>query len=44
MTLISACPVIRLVVTGLYRHVRNPKYVVASSMIVGQGLLFGNVR
>ncbi|MGO9996103.1 MAG: methyltransferase family protein [Steroidobacteraceae bacterium] len=32
-----------LVVTGLYRHVRNPMYVVVSSLIFGQGLLFGNV-
>ena len=31
MTLVSACPVIHLVVTGLYRHVRNPMYVVVSS-------------
>jgi protein-S-isoprenylcysteine O-methyltransferase Ste14 len=43
MTLISACPVTHLVVTGLYRHVRNPMYAVVSSLIVGQGLLFGNV-
>ena len=33
----------RLVVTGLYRHVRNPMYVAVSSLIFGQGLLFGNV-
>ena len=32
-----------LVVTGLYRHVRNPMYVVVSSLVFGQGLLFGNV-
>jgi len=32
-----------LVVTGLYRHVRNPMYVGVSSLIFGQGLLFGNV-
>jgi protein-S-isoprenylcysteine O-methyltransferase Ste14 len=32
-----------LVVTGLYRHVRNPMYVAVSSLIFGQGLLFGNV-
>src|SRR5271165_5077895 len=31
-----------LVVTGLYRHVRNPMYVAVSSLIFGQGLLFGN--
>jgi len=31
-----------LVVTGLYRHVRNPMYVAVTSLIFGQGLLFGN--
>ena len=33
----------RLVVTGLYRYVRNPMYVGVSSMIVGQGLFLGNL-
>lgn len=33
-----------LVVTGLYRHVRNPMYVAVLSLIFGQGLLFGSVR
>lgn len=33
----------KLVVTGLYRYVRNPMYVALSLMIFGQGLLFGNV-
>jgi len=32
-----------LVVTGLYRHVRNPMYVAVSLLIFGQGLLFGSV-
>jgi protein-S-isoprenylcysteine O-methyltransferase Ste14 len=32
-----------LVVTGLYRHLRNPMYVAVSSLIFGQGLLFGNI-
>ncbi len=32
-----------LVVTGLYRWVRNPMYVAVLSLIFGQGLLFGNV-
>jgi len=32
-----------LVVTGLYRHVRNPMYVAVTALIVGQGLLFGSV-
>ena len=34
----------RLVVTGLYRHVRNPMYVAVTSLIVGQALFFGDVR
>jgi len=32
-----------LVVTGLYRYVRNPMYVAVSSLIFGQVLFFGNV-
>jgi protein-S-isoprenylcysteine O-methyltransferase Ste14 len=32
----------RLVVTGLYRFVRNPMYVAVLSAIFGQGLLLGN--
>jgi len=32
-----------LVVTGLYRYARNPMYVAVSSLIFGQGLLFGSV-
>jgi protein-S-isoprenylcysteine O-methyltransferase Ste14 len=31
-----------LVVTGLYRYVRNPMYVAVLSLIVGQGLFFGS--
>jgi protein-S-isoprenylcysteine O-methyltransferase Ste14 len=34
----------RLVVTGLYRYVRNPMYVAVLSLIFGQGFFFGNVR
>lgn len=37
-------PTRHLVVTGLYRYVRNPMYVGVLSMIVGQALLFGNAR
>ena len=37
-------PTRHLVVTGLYRHVRNPMYVAVISTILGQGLLLGNVR
>jgi protein-S-isoprenylcysteine O-methyltransferase Ste14 len=34
----------RLVVTGLYRWVRNPMYVAVALLIFGQGLLFGSAR
>jgi protein-S-isoprenylcysteine O-methyltransferase Ste14 len=37
-------PTRHLVVTGLYRHVRNPIYVANVLVIAGQGLLFGDVR
>jgi protein-S-isoprenylcysteine O-methyltransferase Ste14 len=33
-----------LVVSGLYRYVRNPMYEAVLWMIVGQGLLFGSVQ
>jgi protein-S-isoprenylcysteine O-methyltransferase Ste14 len=34
----------RLVVTGLYRHVRNPMYVGVLAMIVGEAALFADAR
>lgn len=37
-------PTLHLVVTGLYRYVRNPMYVAVVAVILGQSLLFGNVR
>ncbi len=37
-------PTKHLVVTGLYRFVRNPMYVSVASAIFGQALVFGNVR
>ena len=37
-------PTRHLVITGLYRYVRNPIYVAVVSTILGQGLIFGNVR
>ena len=37
-------PTRHLVVTGLYRHVRNPIYIANVLAIAGQGLLFGDVR
>lgn len=33
-----------LVVTGLYRHVRNPMYVAVIALLLGQALLFGDWR
>ncbi len=33
-----------LVVTGLYRYVRNPMYVAVVALIAGQGLIFGNMQ
>jgi protein-S-isoprenylcysteine O-methyltransferase Ste14 len=35
-------PTRHLVVSGLYRYVRNPMYLAVLSTILGQGLLFGN--
>src|SRR6201994_2901486 len=34
----------KLVVTGLYRYVRNPIYVAVVAVILGQAALFGDVR
>jgi protein-S-isoprenylcysteine O-methyltransferase Ste14 len=34
-------PTEHLVVTGLYRHVRNPMYLAVASLIVGQALILG---
>ncbi len=34
----------RLVVTGLYRYVRNPMYLAVVSIVIGQGLLLGSTR
>jgi len=37
-------PTKHLVASGLYRYVRNPMYVAVVATVLGQGLLFGNVR
>jgi protein-S-isoprenylcysteine O-methyltransferase Ste14 len=37
-------PTQHLVVTGLYRYVRNPMYVAVVAVILGQCLLLGSVR
>jgi len=36
-------PTETLVVSGLYRHVRNPMYVAVVATILGQALLFGSM-
>jgi protein-S-isoprenylcysteine O-methyltransferase Ste14 len=36
-------PTQHLVVSGLFRYVRNPMYVAVLSLIFGQGLLFGSI-
>lgn len=36
-------PTERLVVTGVYRYVRNPMYLAVTGAIVGQALLFGQL-
>ena len=36
-------PTEKLVVSGLYRHVRNPMYVAVLAIIAGEALLFGSV-
>lgn len=37
-------PTERLVITGSYRYVRNPMYIAVVSLVLGQALLFGDVR
>ena len=37
-------PTKHLVVTGLFRHVRNPIYVAVVAIILGQAILFGDWR
>jgi protein-S-isoprenylcysteine O-methyltransferase Ste14 len=37
-------PTQHLVVRGFYRYVRNPMYVAVVTMVIGQALLFGNLR
>ncbi|SRR5579871_1281939 len=37
-------PTQRLIVSGLYRYVRNPMYLAVVTLILGQGLFFGDVR
>jgi protein-S-isoprenylcysteine O-methyltransferase Ste14 len=41
-TLVPAVPAERLVVSGLYRYVRNPMYVGVLTSLAGEALLFGS--
>jgi protein-S-isoprenylcysteine O-methyltransferase Ste14 len=41
-TLTPAVPTRHLVISGLYRHVRNPMYLAVIAIIVGEALLFGD--
>ena len=41
-TLVPVMPTEHLVVSGLYRYVRNPMYLGVVSLIVGQALVFGS--
>ena len=43
-TPVPVFPTSHLVVTGFYRHVRNPMYVGMLGVILGQALLFGDWR
>jgi protein-S-isoprenylcysteine O-methyltransferase Ste14 len=36
-------PTRRLVISGQYRHVRNPMYVAVVAIVLGQGLLLGSL-
>lgn len=37
-------PTEHLVVSGLYRYVRNPMYAGGTALVLGQGLLLGDIR
>jgi len=37
-------PTRHLVISGLYRYVRNPMYVAVAAVVLGQGLLLGDVQ
>ncbi|MEU8245496.1 methyltransferase [Nonomuraea sp. NPDC048916] len=41
-TPMPVAPPERLVVGGLYRHVRNPMYVAVLACVIGQAMLFGD--
>jgi protein-S-isoprenylcysteine O-methyltransferase Ste14 len=37
-------PTRKLIITGLYRYVRNPMYVAVVSIVLGQAMVFANVE
>jgi len=39
-----AFPTRYLVVTGFYRYVRNPIYLAVASVVLGEGMILGNVN
>jgi protein-S-isoprenylcysteine O-methyltransferase Ste14 len=43
-TPVPVFPTQHLVVSGLYRYVRNPMYVAVLAVILGQALIFGSIR
>src|SRR5215813_9408234 len=43
-TPVTIAPPHKLVVTGMYRYVRNPIYIAVVAVIFGQALLFGDWR
>jgi protein-S-isoprenylcysteine O-methyltransferase Ste14 len=43
-TPVPVAPPDRLVVGGLYRHVRNPMYVAILAAVAGQAMIFGDPR
>jgi protein-S-isoprenylcysteine O-methyltransferase Ste14 len=42
-TLAPFAPTQRLIVSGLYRHVRNPMYLAVTGMLIGEALLLGRL-
>jgi protein-S-isoprenylcysteine O-methyltransferase Ste14 len=41
-TLVPTTPTVHLVVSGLYRYVRNPMYVGVLTAVLGEAVLFGS--
>lgn len=41
---LPVAPTRQMVITGLYRYIRNPMYLAVLTTVAGQGVLFGNKR